>query len=301
LGQGHYSTVPQFVKVNQGINIASNTVGCLTVGGNKFQIWTFVQANNGINQLLVYNAGTNQLVTTYDSQSEPTIPSGFLARAIYGDALGRIWIGLSTGGLLVYDESRRWHRVNLPTVFPPGMAVNFNAIEGNKHGDIFIGTNMGMLYFDAGGGWANRLEDAAYYRLYGLQHGLKSNMINAIAYDADLFKLWVATDSGIVKWDPPCIGSINCFSTPGSRNGVGRTLKNGNWSDTATWESGKIPDSTTAVFITDSIQVDINARCRLLTISGNGKVTVNSGMQLRIDAEKLPVFNSQRRRQSRRR
>jgi Zn-dependent metalloprotease len=301
LGQGHYSTVPQFIKVNQGINIASNTVGCLTVGGNKFQIWTFVQANNGINQLLVYNAGTNQLVTTYDSQSEPTIPSGFLARAIYGDALGRIWIGLSTGGLLVYDESRRWHRVNLPSVFPPGMAVNFNAIEGNKHGDIFIGTNMGMVYFDAGGGWANRLEDPAYYRLYGLQHGLKSNMINAIAYDATLFKLWVATDSGIVKWDPPCVGSINCYSTPSTRNGVAKTLKSGNWSDTATWESGKIPDSTTAVFITDSIHVDINARCRLLTIGGNGKVIVNSGVRLRIDAEKMPIFNSQRRRQVRRR
>ncbi len=300
LGQGLYGSVPEFKKVNEGINVASGTAGCLTVGGNKYQVWTFVQANNGINQLLVYNAETSALVTTYDHNSEPAIPSGFVARAIYGDRLGRIWIGLATGGVLIYDENKRWHLVNFPSIFPNGTSVNFNAITGNNHGDIYIGTSFGMVYFDAGGGWANRLDDILYYRLYGKANGLMSDNINAIAYDRERFKLWVATDSGIVAWDPPCIGDQNCWNTPGYKSSFARSSKNGNWSDPAVWEAGLIPDSTTQVVITDTIAVDINAQCLSLTVSGSGRLNVNAGKNLKVYEQKEIILTGQQERRRQR-
>lgn len=302
LGVGLHTSVPEFSKVNQGINIAAGTVGCLTVGGTKKEIWTFVQANNGINQLLVYDAETNVLLTTYDHNSVPTIPSGFVARAIYGDRYKRIWIGLATGGVLIYDESKRWHLINFSSIFPSGVSVNYNAITGNTHGDVYIGTNAGMAYFDAGGGWANRLDDVLYYKLYTKSNGLVSDNINAIAYDGQRFKLWVATDSGIVMWDPPCIGGdLNCFASPGTKSSFASSRKNGNWSDTAVWDSGQVPDSTTFVVITDSINVDINAQCQSLTITNPGNLKVNSGKKLVIFDDKEGIINTggQRRRRQR--
>ena len=282
LGQGLFNATPEFAKVNAGINVTSGTVGCLTVGGNKKEIWTFVQANNGINQLLSYDAATNALLTTYDHNSEPSLPSGFAARAIYGDRYNRIWVGLASGGIMIFDENRHWHNVNFTPIFPPGMQVNYNAITGNRHGDIYIGTSMGMVYFDAGGGWANRLEDPLYYRLYGKANGLMSDNINAIAYDKDRFKLWVATDSGVVIWDPPCIGDGNCYTTPQSKNDFSVSKGNGNWSNPNVWDSGLIPDSSTIVVITDTITVDINAQCQSLGVINPGNLKINTGIDLKI-------------------
>ncbi len=301
LGQGFYGFTPEFKKVNEGLNVNSGTAGCLTVGGNQYQVWAFAQANYGVNQLLVYNAETNALVRTYDATTEPTFPSGFLARAIYGDRFGRIWVGMATGGLLVYDENGRWHHINFANTFPPGIVVNYNAIAGNRHGDVYVGTNMGMIYFDAGGGWPNRLEDELYYRRYGAVNGLVSDNINAISCDEKRFKLWVATDSGVVMWDPPCVGSINCWSTPMNRNGYSKSKGNGNWSDTAVWDSGLLPDSSTIVIITDTIAVDINAQCQSLSITVPGNLKVNAGKNLKIYENKEIILTEDNRQRRRRR
>jgi len=303
LGVGLHTNVPEFSKVNEGIYVGLNTVGCLTVGGNRKEIWTFVQANNGINQLLVYNAETNALITTYDHNSVPIIPSGFVARAIYGDNFGRIWIGLAFGGVLIYDESKRWHLVNFPAIFPSGVSVNYNAITGSIHGDVYIGTTMGMAYFDAGGGWAIRLDDSLYYRLYKKSNGLVSDNINAIAYDEERFKLWVASDSGIVAWDPPCIGGYqNCFASPGTKGVYAASSKSGNWSDSTVWDSRQVPDSNTVVVIKDTITVDINGQCQSLTVTNPGNLKVNTGKDLKIFAEKEIInTNTEQRRRRRRR
>jgi ligand-binding sensor domain-containing protein len=117
LGQGLYSTSRYFRNVSEGLNVSSNNAGVLTVGGNSSEIWTFAQANNGINQLLTYNAGTNAFITAYDHNTHPIIPSGFVARSIFGDNKKRIWIGLANGGLIVYDENKKWHHVNFHTLF----------------------------------------------------------------------------------------------------------------------------------------------------------------------------------------
>ena len=289
LGQGLYSTYHEFVPVNQGINIASGTAGCLTVGGIKSEIWTFVQANNGINQLLTYDPLSRILITTYDHNSVPLIPSGFLARAIYGDRKNRIWVGLATGGVLVLDEHRKWHNINFPTVFPPGIAVNYNAITGNKYGDVYIGTTAGLVLFDHGIGQTDRIDSLQFYKLYTTDNGLPSVNINAMAYDTSRFKLIVATDSGIIFWEPPCLGN-SCEIRRSNRNAYSESKGPGNWSNPATWNTGLIPDSTTNVLITDTITVDINAQCQSVSVIQPGMVKLNTGVKLTIFETAPPIM-----------
>ncbi len=300
LGQGLYSAYKEFVPVSQGINIASGTVGCLTVGGIKNEVWTFVQANNGINQLLQYNAGTNALISTYDHNTVPLLPSGFVARAIYGDKKNRLWIGLANGGVMILDENKHWHNINFVTRFPAGTAVNYNAITGDPYGDVYIGTTSGIVFFDHGIGEINRLDDSSFYRLYTSKNGLPSSNINAIAYSSTHFKLYVATDSGIIAWNPLCIGN-SCNLHRFYDNAYAESKANGNWSNPAVWTTGLVPDSTTTVVINDTIAVDIKAQCQSISVALPGTINVNTGKELEVFEIKSPIIDDSKSRQSRQR
>ncbi len=300
LGLGLFTSGNSFKSVSEGINVASGTVGCLTVGGSKFHIWTFVQANNGINQLLQYNAITSALLKTYDHNSDPALPSGFVARAIYGDSRNRMWFGLANGGIMVLDENKVWHNINFSNLFPAGSAVSFNAITSDPFGDIYIGTTNGLVFFDAGKGDIARLTDPAAYRLYTKANGLPSNTINAIDYSDFRFKVNIATDSGIVIWEPLCLGDA-CNLKRYTDDSFAQNNGSGVWSNPAVWSSGKVPDSTTMVMITDTITVDINAQCLSLTVSNPGNVKVNAGVDLKIFNTTTPIMDDRRKRRKQRR
>jgi sugar lactone lactonase YvrE len=302
LGHGLNLGTPAFTKVNSNINIASGTVGCLTMSGNKTTIWTFVQANNGVNQLLTYDAVTNAFIASFDHISHPVIPSGFVARSIYCDAKGRTWVGLATGGILVYDERNTWHYLSgtgFPQLFPSGSQASFNAITGTKEGDVYIGTTTGIVYFERGDGLLDKIDQAASYKAFGKPNGLPSNVINAIAYDTSRFKLLVATDSGIVFWEPLCINPY-CKTYKSAATTDVETTGGGNWSNTATWGSGKIPDSLTNVNIKHAITVDINGQCSSLIVSPPGSVNVAAGKKLVIyDQKEATIYSGNQRRKRR--
>ncbi len=298
LGQGLNTTGNEFKAVNEGIGISSGTAGCLTVGGLKDEVWTFVQANNGINQLLQYNAGTNALIKTYDHNSEPALPSGFVARAIYGDKKNRLWVGLAYGGVMVLDEKKKWHQLNFSTIFPANVAVNYNAITGDAYGDVYIGTSAGLVFFDHGIGQLERLDDSKFYRLYSKKNGLASDNINAVVYNEQDFRLYVATDSGIVIWHPLCIGS-SCNLHRFYDGVYAQTKANGNWSSPATWSTGKVPDSSTIVVITDTITVDIDAKCQSLSIANPGSVKINTGKTLKVFDTKDPIIDDSQKQRRR--
>jgi len=299
LGQGLYGAYKEFHPVNQGINIAAGTVGCATVGGLPNEIWTFVQANNGVNQLLRYNADNFSLIGTFDHNSVSIIPSGFNVRALYGDRKNRMWIGLASGGILIYDEHKNWHYINFPGIFPAGTAVNYNAITGDPYGDVYIGTSSGLVFFDHGIGQTNRLDDSAFYRLYTKKNGLPSSNINAISYNSTHFKLWVATDSGIVAWKPLCLGA-SCNLHRFYEGKYAETVRSGNWSNPATWSSGAVPDSSTIVVVTDTVTVDIKGQCQSLTVGNEGSINVNTGQGLKVFEVKSPIMDEEQRRRRQR-
>ena len=281
LGSGYYTAYKQFVPISDSINVASGTTGCQTVGGNKTGVWTFVQANFGKNQLLQYDAVTAECKATFDATKTPGIPANFVVRSIYFDARGRGWFGLANGGVLVRDEYNGWTQINFPGVFPPGTACSFNAITGDQYGDVYIGTTSGLVHFNQGLGEYYHINDINSYKLFGKANGLPSNNINAVEYDNRRYKLLVATDAGIVFWEPVCY-SPACRGYPNAKYYEASTTKNGNWSDPTIWSDNKLPDSLTIVRMGHQVIVDVNASCRALLVLQSGSVRANPGIRLTI-------------------
>ncbi|MEO7766754.1 MAG: M4 family metallopeptidase, partial [Ferruginibacter sp.] len=297
LGQGLYTTGGRpFVSVNNHINIASGTVGCMTVGGSKTEIYTFVQANAGINELLVYDAINNNFIQAYNHNSHLIIPANFMARSIYVDAMGRVWVGLAFGGIMVLDEQKTWHVVNFPTIFPTGTSASFNAIAGTAAGDVYIGTSSGIVFFERGDGLIDRIDQLKSYQLYTKTNGLPSNQINAIAYDTSRFKVLVATDSGIIFWEPLCIGAYCKSYKFGLNASSAQSLASGNWSNPAIWSNNKIPDSLTEVTLLHNVMVDIDASCSLLNVVSPAAVTIKAGSILSIYQQNSAVIMGSRKR-----
>ena len=300
LGHGINIGTPAFTNVSDGINISIGTVGCLTLGGNKDVIWTFVQANYGVNQLLTYNAVTNAKIETFDHNTHPTIPSGFVARSIYCDSKKRTWIGLATGGIIVYDEKNQWHYLapaDFPQLFPAGAQASYNAIAGTKEGDVYFGTTNGLVFFERGDGLPDKIDQAGSYKAFGKANGLPSNVINAIAFDTLRFKLLVATDSGIVFWEPLCV-SPYCLNYKFNASVEVESVAAGNWSNASTWNTGKVPDSATDVTIRHSVTVDVNGSCNSITVNPGAIITVQPGKNLTIYTKGSETIytGSQRRR-----
>ncbi len=289
LGQGLYSSSKYFHNVSGGLNIASGTAGISTVGGNSLEIWGFAQANNGVNQLLTYDAGTNNFIAAYDHNSVPAIPSGFVARSIFGDRKKRIWVPLANNGLLVVDEYSTVHYINFPAAFPAGTQASPNAICGDRFGNVYIGTNNGIVFFDRGDGLADKIDNPKNYRLFSQANGLPSNQINALAYDTSRFNLMVATDSGVVFFEPLCL-SPYCKEFTTNADITSASTGSGNWSDPTIWSDNKVPDSLTMVTITNNVAVDINAKCKTLTVLFPGSLTVQSSMSLTLYPESVPII-----------
>jgi Zn-dependent metalloprotease len=297
LAQGLYNTYREFQPVSMGIDVNNKTRSCLSVGGKKGEVWTFVQANAGINQLLQYDAVTQTLIGFYDATNTPTIPSGFYVRSIYFDAKGRGWFGLATGNLLVYDEYKVWHHINTSSFMPAGSSCNFNSIAGDKWGDVYIGTNVGMLMFDHDIGQNELIDDLGLYHFYNEYNGFPSSNINAIAYDTLRYKLWLATDKGIAHWEPPCY-SKSCYTFSEKPKRSIASTKAGNWSDNAIWSDSQLPDSLTEVIISHPIIVDINASSMSLTVTPPGSIRVNAGVHLDIYQTKRNVKTGLRKRRT---
>ncbi len=58
------------------------------------------------------------------------------------------------------------------------------------------------------------------------------------------------------------------------------SVKNGNWSDPATWYGNAVPPVGADVTVGNTVTVDIDATCNTLTVKGNAVVTVNAGINL---------------------
>lgn len=114
--------------------------------------------------------------------------------ALYRDAVGRIWAGFSsTRGIAVLDTNGVWTHIGLPAVLSGGQ-VRANAITGNSRGEVFFGTNSGLLMYRGIGSF---LSDTSYV-LYNTADGLSSNTVTGVAIDKDE-SIWLATGAGVNK------------------------------------------------------------------------------------------------------
>ncbi len=222
------NTSGNFQKVYNGLQVFPNTniisggtPSCYTACGNKDEVWigaetNYVIASGSTSQILRYDATTGHPLGGYDhngsfdntrlfykdqprvytdTASKGVLPAGFRTTAMYVDAEDRRWIGLRNGGVVV-KIGGTWKSVNMPSIFPPGTTINFNAITSDEFGYIYIGTNSGLVVFDNGGD----VTDTTYYKRLTTTDTLPSNNITGLAYDKAAGRMLITSDAGVTFW-----------------------------------------------------------------------------------------------------
>lgn len=195
IGRGIYITSP-FVKITQGVDISNGLGSCQSIGGNSNEVWAFASVNFGHSQILRYNYSNSSFIGYFDDTNTP-LPAGFTVRSIYFDSKNRVWIGMLNGGVYVYDNGL-WQQLSVPTILTSTTNVNFNAITGDSHGYLYIGTSSGLVVYNGGD-----YNQANTFALYTTINGLPSDNIQGIAVDNmnnTAYNILLATANGIVKW-----------------------------------------------------------------------------------------------------
>ncbi len=197
---GDNGAPPYFTKGYIGLQVtpyvgqsSARTPACLAVGGYKDEVWMFAQANFGRNQILRYRAdsGPNAFLGVYDNTNTPVLSNGFRANAMFFDDQERGWIGLNEGGIIIKSGSV-WKTMNDAAVFPVGTSINPNAIASDVAGNVYIGTNNGLIIYKGG-----PVDLASSYRRVTTVDGLPTNMINGIAEDTMRKTIVLAHNAGI--------------------------------------------------------------------------------------------------------
>ncbi|HSG99476.1 MAG TPA: hypothetical protein VLB27_05475, partial [candidate division Zixibacteria bacterium] len=112
------------------------------------------------------------------------------------DRFGDLWAG-SRFGLARYDAGiERFVEVVLPLTLGPEVSD----LAFDPQDNLWIATPTGL-------GWFNRAA-GEFTVLTTLNSGLVSNNINALAFDARINHLWIATDNGVSRFRPN-IGQAN--------------------------------------------------------------------------------------------
>jgi len=192
VGLGMNAANPFFNKITNGVDVTLQNGSIQTITGNAQEIWAFASVNFGKSQILRYDASNGSFLGAYDYENTTVtgMTSNFSARALYFDELGRKWIGLLSGGLIVKDGDS-WVNVNLPDIFPAGAAVSANAMAKGEFGSILIGTSQGLVIYSGGD-----ISNAASYKRLTTAYGLPSNNVLDVIRREDGLII-VATDAGI--------------------------------------------------------------------------------------------------------
>lgn len=198
INYGLYTVQPFFTNVTQGLSTAANELtNCEAIGGNDKEVWVAARPNNSKAQILRYNRQSRALIGVIDNTNNSLLGSSFFTRAIFFDNHGYAWIGFSTNGLIVRKPDNSWERINFPELLS-GAAINNNAIAQDEFGNVYIGTNTGLLRFKSplyNPGSVPWLSTS--YEKYTTDNGLPSNNITGLAYDALHKRMILATSGGV--------------------------------------------------------------------------------------------------------
>ena len=269
IGLGLSAATPNFLSITPGLDGSVINSGTYTVGGNNEQIFVFAPANFGKSQIVVYNASSGSLITSFDnSNTGGVLTTNFFARAIYADFNKNKWVGMDVGGIALANSNNQWQSINYPNIFPTDSSVNNNAIAGDRNGNVFIGTTAGLVMYNGTG-----INSANAFRLFTMADGLPSNNVTALVVDSILRKIVIATDNGITYWDKDCLMNSCEPKVPA----IASTTKNGNWSDPTVWNNGVVPDCNTIVVVYHTLVIDPNeAVCHsLFPVKGSNTTILN--------------------------
>lgn len=278
VGRGFSPNAPNFITLRNGLepaDVTGGTAACYVVGGNATEIWASTQNNFARSQILRFDAVTNAPLTTYDTTNELNglVSANFNARAIYFDAIGRKWITMQNEGIIIQDTNNTWLKINFPKIFTgPTPTFNNSAIAGDAAGNVYIGTPRGLIIYSSRG----LLTLDSSFALYDTANGLPSSNIRAIAVDTLRKKLLIATDNGIVFWNPVCAKGPIVDNTTYITSGTG------DWNDPATWCNGVVPPPNARIIVRHPVTITTNTSCKSLQIILPGSFSVNPGVNLSV-------------------
>jgi pimeloyl-ACP methyl ester carboxylesterase len=135
----------------------------------------------------------------YDQNNTP-VPFGttnttFGPWAMCKDSKGNAWIAMNgTKGIAVRDSTGVWVYVGVPPNLPAATIFRPNSIACGKKGEVYFGTNNGLLEYKGKGAFNSDTS----YKVYTTANGLSTNSIFSIAVGKDQ-SVWMATDLGINK------------------------------------------------------------------------------------------------------
>ncbi len=149
---------------------------------------------------------TSQNGFTTFSASLPSGSSPVAEKCIFIDNAGNKWVGFSSGLISsaasfgVYTNSTStwtfWSKSSSPTL-PINSA---NCFAQDNLGNIWIGTNLGLIKYDGSG-----------FTVYNTTNGLPSNVINCLEFHNNM--LYIGTPGGLSRWDGISFTNYNQANT----------------------------------------------------------------------------------------
>jgi hypothetical protein len=186
---------------NPPISATPQARNCYAVACGRDGVWVSVAAylakNNTFypSRLINYDLG-GFYKQSYDFASIG-IPVGGVFSGLWVTPKGDVWTTLSAGKGFAVRKKGNWvylNQTNLSCIFSAGAGFNFNAIWGNKLGQVFLGTTKGLIVYNGSGPVAN----VDSYTLYTTQNNslLSNNILGGVS-EKDSIQ-WIATDQGIM-------------------------------------------------------------------------------------------------------
>lgn len=203
IGRGYqvpHHTGRTFYKITDSIDI-NNYGNVQLIAGRGNERWIAVTENFGKSEVIVYNADTEEFIQRFN-HTNSGLPAGFTGRAMTFDKQGRTWLGTQLNGVYVC-QGGLWQKLNVTSILPANIIVNANAITADSDGNVFIGTNQGLIVYKGG-----PLQSETSYTKYTTVNGLPSNYVRMIAIDTITTRPHyriLATDNGMVFWNPDSV------------------------------------------------------------------------------------------------
>ena len=272
IGRGYKNATPPFNTYRGGLNVSTQTQSVNAIAGNAFEIWAFAPSNYGKSMILRYSTTTNSYIDSIDATIAPGVfPSAnFDIRAMHFDRYNRRWLGLTTGGIIINDGVS-WQNFNSVNVIPAGTRINYNAITSDSTGNVYFGTNAGLLVYSAN----KPLTKDSSYKLYTTAHGLPGNNVKGVCVDTTRKRILLATDNGLVFWNPSC-------AQPGVSQLPYVSTGTGDWNNPSSWCGGVVPPADAHVIVKHVLTVTANASCKTLHMEGGSYVVVSAGVTFNI-------------------
>lgn len=187
------------------ITVSAQTRTCNAIASNDKQVWVSVYgylAEDEVTQIpphiKVYDlSGVYQGMIDYGSIGAGGVFGVFNGIHLTDD--GDAWVTLSAGAGFAVRSKGVWKYIkpgDMSCIFPSGTSINENAIWGNAHGNVFIGTNKGLLAYN-GRGSVDSASSYVWFRS-SIHTDMISDNITGGCSENDSIQ-WMATSNGIMR------------------------------------------------------------------------------------------------------